>query len=453
VIFRLPYDMRFALSLAFASFLGLAAGCRPASPQPGTSAWTERPAIYEVFVRDFSPEGNLGGVRAGLDRIEATGANVIWLMPIYPIGQINRKGTIGSPYAATDFRGINPDFGTAADLHQLIDAAHARGMKMILDFVPDHTAWDHAWTREHPERYIHDARGKISVPVDPSGRPTGWTDTAGLNYKNADTRQAVASDMRYWIDQFGVDGFRMDVAEFVPDDFWRAAIAQLRSIKPILMLAEAGAPKMHADGFDLTYGWDSYGGLKDVWKGKSAAAWTAHQVEDVASLPNNGRRLRFTTNHDETVSGPPVTLFGGPIGARAAFVSVAFLPGVPLLYNGEEVESPQKLTLFEKEPVVWDQPAARDASAFYAKVIHLERTHPAFSGRDITSLSTNEPDDVISYRRGNVVVLANTRPYPLNVSLNGASLKGARELLSDNEESADAVALGGFAAKVLELKP
>ena len=319
--------------------------------------------------------------------------------------------------------------------------------------MPDHTAWDHVWTREHPDRYVHDARGKISVPVDPNGRPTDWTDTAGLNYKNADTRKAVTSDIRYWIDQFGVDGFRMDVADFVPDDFWKEAIAELRSIKPILMLAESGAPRMHANGFDLSYGWDSYGGLKEVWKGKSAAAWTAHQVEDVGSLPNNGRRLRFTTNHDETVSGPPVALFGGPIGARAAFVAVAFLPGVPLLYNGEEVESPQKLTLFEKELVAWDQPAAKDASAFYAKVIHLERTHPAFSGRDIVAVSTNEPDDVISYRRGNVVVLANTRPYPLNVSLTGASSKGARDLLSDTEESADTVTLTGYAAKVLELKP
>jgi glycosidase len=437
--------------LALFLIVGLVA-CRPARPPQNDTSWMQRPAIYEVFVRDFSPEGNFAGVRAGLDRIQATGANVIWLMPIYPLGQINRKGSIGSPYAVTDYRGINPDFGTAADLRALIGAIHSRRMKVILDFVPDHTAWDHSWTREHPERYVHDARGKISVPVDPNGRPTDWTDTAGLNYKNADTRRAVTNDLRYWLEQFDIDGFRMDVAEFVPDDYWKDAITELRSIKPILMLAEAGAPRMHADGFDLTYGWDSYGGLKEVWKGKPAAAWTSHQVQDIASLPNNGRRMRFTTNHDETVSGPPVNLFGGPIGARAAFVAVAFLPGVPLLYAGEEVESPQKLVLFEKETVAWDQPGAEVARAFYSKVMQLERTHPSFAGSDLTPVTTSEPADLISYRRGSVVVLVNTRPYPLTVVPAGISVTGAHDLLSDTEQTTDTVTLGGYSAVALELK-
>jgi glycosidase len=422
--------------------------------QGGASSWMARPALYEVFVRDFSAKGNFAGVQDGLGRIEATGANVIWLMPIYPLGQINKKGSIGSPYAAADFRGINPDFGNAADLHRLIEAAHGRNMKVILDFVPNHTAWDHVWMRDHADRYTHDANGKISVPLDNDGKLTNWTDTADLNYNNPDLRRAMIADMRYWIESFNVDGFRMDVAGFVPDDFWREAIAQLRSVKSILMLAEAGEPKMHSDGFDLTYGWDAYGGLKEVWKkGKSAAEWVSRQVQDVASLPHNGRRLRFTTNHDETASDqPPVTLFGSSAGARAAFVAITLLPGVPLLYNGEEVESPQKLPLFEKEVVTWDQPNAATARAFYDKVIHLERTHPSFAGRDITPVTTTTPNGVIAYRRGNVIVLVNTRPHPAIVVPNGVTLRGARDLLSDNVQQSDTVALGSYGAMVLELR-
>ena len=413
----------------------------------------ERPVLYEVFVRDFSPAGNFAGVQDAVERIEATGANVIWLMPIYPVGQANKKGPLGSPYSVADYRGINPDFGTAADLHRLVEAAHARKMKVILDFVANHTAWDHVWMREHADRYTHDANGKISVALDNNGKPTDWTDTADLNYANPDTRQAMIADMRYWLEDFDIDGFRMDVAEFVPDDFWREAIAQLRSVKPILMLAEAGDSKMYGDGFDLTYGWDAYGDLKQVWKGKSASEWTVHQAQDVASLPSNGRRLRFITNHDETASDqPPVTLFGGSAGARAAFVAMTLMPGVPLLYDGEEVESPQKLTLFVQELIAWDQPKAEETRAFYSKVIHLERTHGAFAGRDLTPVATDKSNDVIAYRRGDVVVLVNTRPYPVTVVPGGVALQNARDLLSDDIQQSSTVALGGYGAKVLELR-
>jgi glycosidase len=440
--------------LSFLLTVSLATACRLAADQADAGSWMERPALYEVFVRDFSPAGNFAGVQDALPRIEATGANVIWLMPIYPLGQINKKGSAGSPYSVSDYRGINPGFGTAAELHRLIDAAHARKMKVILDFVANHTAWDHVWIHDHADRYTHDANGKISVPLDNNGRLTNWTDTADLNYSNPDTRQAMIGDMRYWLEKFDVDGYRMDVASFVPDDFWQEAIPQLRAVKPILMLAEAGESKMHSDGFDLSYGWDAYGGLKDVWKkGKSAADWVSHQAEDVASLPNNGRRLRFITNHDETASDqPPVLLFGGSAGARAAFVATTLLPGVPLLYNGEEVESPQKLTLFEKQLIAWNQPNAEKTRSFYDKIINLERTHPAFAGRDLTPVSTNAPNDVIAYRRDNVLVLVNTRSRSMTVTPGGLALQGARDLLSGSLQQSGSIALAPYGFAVLELK-
>jgi glycosidase len=406
------------------------------------SSWMARPALYEVFVRDFSPEGNFAGVQNGLDRIQATGANVIWLMPIHPLGRINKKGPIGSPYSVADYHSVNPAYGTAADFQRLIDAVHARNMK---------TAWDHLWMQTRMDRYIHDANGRISVPFDAHGSLTPWTDTAGLDYKNPDTRRAVIAEMRYWLEKFGVDGFRMDVAALEPDDFWLEAIPQFRAVKPVLMLAEAGEPKMHSNGFDLTYGWDAYHQLQGVWKGKPAAQWVSRQVEDVASLPNDGRRLRFTTNHDETTDRAPVGVFNGSAGARAAFVATTLLPGVPLLYNGQEVESPQRISLFDKQPIAWNQPDAETTRGFYANVIQLERAHPAFAGNDLTPVPTTNPRDVIAYRRGNVIVLVNTRSRPLTFKVNETNVAGARDLLSDAVQQSDAVELGGYGTAVLEL--
>jgi len=411
----------------------------------------ERPAFYEVFVRDFSSKGNFAGVEKGLDRIQATGANVIWLMPIHPIGQAFKFGPIGSPYSVMDYHSINPDYGNEEDFQRLIDAAHARGMKVILDFVANHTAWDHVWMMTRMDWYTHDANGRISVPLNASGRPTSWTDTAGLNYKNPELRRAIIAEMRYWVEKFGIDGFRMDVAALEPDDFWQEAIPQLQAVKPLLMLAEAREPRMHNDGFDLTYGWDAYHQLIEIWNGKPSDKWVSRQVKDIASLPNNGRRLRFTTNHDETTAAPVVEVFHGRTGARAAFVAMTLLPGVPAMYNGQEVESPQTISLFDKQEVEWDQRNAESARKFYANVIQLARTHPAFAGNDLTPITTSNPRDVIAYRRNNVVVLVNPHARPVTFEVDGINIVGSRDLLSDRIQPSNKVELGEYGAVVLEL--
>jgi glycosidase len=421
-----------------------------AAPAPNTPQ-VERSAIYEVFVRDFSPPGNFHGLADGLDRIQQVGANVVWLMPIYPIGKMNRKGSLGSPYSVADYRAINPDFGNEADFRTLVRAVHTRGMKLILDFVPNHTAFDHVWVAKFPSRYTHDSSGKISVALDNDGKPTDWTDVADLNFNNADTRQAVIADMRYWLEKFDIDGFRVDVAGFVPDAFWREAVPQLRAVKPILLLAEWGDPKMHEFGFDLTYGWDSYSRLKAVWKGAPADSFVVNELTDMRSLPRQGRRLRFTTNHDETAwDQPPVTLFDGSAGARAAFVAMALLPGVPLIYDGQEAESPQKLGLFEKETVAWDQPDAVASRSFYRRVIDLTRQHPAFATNDVTPVPTDAPKDVIAYHRGSVIVLVNARSRALRVRATGRDLNGMRDLLTGKKQDGVSVSLPAFGAVVLE---
>jgi len=419
---------------------------------PDTS-WVARSAIYEVFVRDFSPSGDFRGVIAGLDRIQAAGADVVWLMPIYPVGVLNRKGPLGSPYSVRDYRGIDSAFGTAADFRALVQAVHGRGMKLVLDWVPNHTSWDNVWVAEHPDYYARNERGEMTVPRDDQGHLTDWTDVAQLDYHKPELRRAMIAAMRYWLEEFGIDGFRVDAAGFVPDDFWREALPELRAAVPrrILLLAEWGDLKMHRVGFDLTYAWDSYARLKAVWRGAPADTFVRSELADLRGMPSGGMRLRFTTNHDETAwDHPPVTLFGGAAGARAAFVAMALLPGRPLLYDGQEVESPQTLRLFYRDSLAWDQPDAAGARAFYAHVLRLARTDPAFLAGDFAAVETSAPGDVIAYRRGDAVVLVNARPREVRVAVTGVGVDRARDLLSNATQRGDTLTLAAFGAMVLQ---
>jgi glycosidase len=417
------------------------------------TSWVQRSALYELFVQDFSPSGTFRGVIDGLDRVQASGADVIWLMPIYPIGVLNRKGTLGSPYAVRDYRAVNPAYGTAADFRALVAAVHARGMKLILDFVPNHTAPDNAWVKEHPDYYVRNERGEPTVPRDEKGKLTDWTDVAQLDYKNPKLRAAMIENMQYWLREFGIDGFRVDVAGFIPDDFWREAVPALRATVPrrILLLAEWGDLEMHRSGYDLTYAWDSYSRLKAVWKGEPASTFAEGELPDMQAMPPNGMRMRFTTNHDETAwDNPPVTIFGGSAGARAAFVAMTLLPGRPLLYNGQEIESPQKLGLFERQPITWDRDGAADARAFYAAVLKLARTEPALIGREFRPVTTSAPRDVIAYSRGDLIVLVNARPRGVKVSVTGVEVAGARDLLTNTTMRDEAITLPAYSSAVLK---
>jgi glycosidase len=230
-------------------------------------------------------------------------------------------------------------------------------------------------------------------------------------------------------------------------------------VRPILLLAEWGDPRMHGLGFDLTYPWGSYHRLKEVWRGAPASAFVASELEELAGLPEGGFRMRFTTNHDETAwDEPPVSLFGGVAGARAAFVAMALLPGPPLVYNGQEVESPQVLGLFGREPVRWDQPGGDEARTFYRRVIQLSRDHPELATAPVLMVATDAPDDVIAYRRGDVVVLVNARPTAVRVTPTDPTtgdpvpLHGARELLSSSALAAGPVELEGYGAAVVEIR-
>ena len=439
---------------------GLLAAAPPAHGQvsapalaPDTS-WVARSALYEVFVRQFSPAGTFRGVIDGLDRIESSGADVLWLMPIHPIGAKNRKGTLGSPYAVRDYRAVNPAYGSAADFRALVQAVHARGMKLILDWVPNHTAPDHAWVRQHPDWYVRNERGEPSVPRDENGKLTDWTDVAQLDYGNPAVRREMIAAMRWWLQEFGIDGFRMDVAGYLPFDFWREATPALRGSvpRPILLLAEWGDLEMHRVGFDLTYGWDGYKRLKAVWGGELASSFVPAELADLRATPPGGGRMRFTTNHDETAwDQSPLALFGGSAGARAAFVAMALLPGRPLLYNGQEVEDPRQLRLFERDPIAWQRPGADQARAFYRTVLKLTRSEPGLIARELAPVATSAADDVIAYRRGDLVVLVNARSRAVRAAVEGHRVAGARDLLTNRLEDGDTVALPSYGVRVLKL--
>jgi glycosidase len=441
---------RFTIMLALSGTTTVFAQSSP--PLAPDTSWVRTSAIYEVFVRSFSSTGDFRGVIRGLDRIQGTGANVVWLMPIHPVGTLNRKPPLGSPYSVRDYRAINPAFGTAADFRALVQAVHARGMKLIIDWVPNHTAWDHVWVREHPDFYVRNERGEMSVPRDEKGNLTDWTDVAQLDYRNPALRREMIAAMEYWLRDFGIDGFRVDVAGFVPDDFFREATPALRRSvdRPILLLAEWGDRRMHRLGFDLSYSWDMYGRLKRVWKGEAADSLVMQELADADSLPPGGMRLRFTTNHDETGwDQPPVVLFGGSAGARAAFVAAAFLPGRPLLYNGQDVESPQKLRLFYSDRIAWGQPNAVGARGFYQRVVRLLRTDSAFVTGAFRDVETTAERDVIAYQRGDAVVLVNVRSRPVNFTVTSHPVAGARDLLSNRAQRDSRVSLPAYGAVVL----
>lgn len=255
--------------------------------------WVRNGVIYEVYPRAFSQQGNFNAITARLDELKDLGVTILWLMPIHPIGQEKKKGTIGSPYAVRDYYAINPDYGTAADLKRLVREAHARGLKVIIDIVANHTAWDSVLMK-HPEFYKRDAQGHITYPYD-------WYDIAALDYSNQQLRRYMTDMLKYWIREFDLDGFRCDVAGEVPTDFWENARRELEQIKPdIVMLAEAHKAELQVTAFDLDYSWPLHRALTNVLQGRSRASDLRDEWEkEVKAWPRGALHMRFSDNHDE----------------------------------------------------------------------------------------------------------------------------------------------------------
>ena len=377
--------------------------------------WVRDGVIYEVFTRDFSPQGNFNGVSAQLDRLKELGVTILWLMPIHVTGEEKKKGTIGSPYAVRDYYSINPDYGTKDDLKRLVGETHRRGMKIIIDIVANHTAWDSVMMKT-PEFYRRDASGKIVSPYD-------WTDVAALNYDIAKLRDYMTGMLKYWVREFDLDGFRCDVAGEVPTEFWEQARAELEKIKPeIVMLAEASKPDLLVRAFDLDYGWPLHSVLNDVLMGGAPASALREVVDKERQRFSRGaEHMYFSDNHDERRA---IARFGER-GALAASALVFTLDGVPLIYNGMEVGDTTESgapALFEKLPIFWPIAERRPVfSKFYKQFTALRRAHPALTQGELKWVRNSDGSRIVSFlRRGGdeeILVMINLSSRPLEGSI------------------------------------
>src|SRR5665213_3618234 len=340
--------------------------------------------LYQVNMRVFSKEGNFKGVLARLDSIKALGINVMYLMPIYPVGIIK---TSNSPYCVRDYKAVNSEFGTLDDLRAIVDGAHSRNMAIILDWVPNHTSFDNAWTR-NKSWYLQDSAGNI---LSPPG--TGWNDVAQLNFKNADMRLAMISAMKYWVLTANIDGFRCDFADGQPVDFWKQAIDTLRNISThkLLLMAEGARSANFEAGFDYNFGFRFFENLKKIYEHHhSVVSIDSLNISDYKDASDGQQIIRYITNHDVNSSdGTPLELFGGEKGSMAAFVVAAFMKSVPMIYDGQEVGTPYRLVFpFTSKKIDWTiNPAI---TAEYKKVTAFRNSSNAIRRGNLISYTTND---------------------------------------------------------------
>ena len=389
--------------------------------------WAANATIYEVNLRQYTPEGTLRAFEAHLPRLAKMGVVILWLMPIHPVGEVGRKGSLGSPYAVRDYYGVNPEFGTLEDLQHLVRAAHALGMRVILDWVANHTSRDNALIAQHPAWYRHDAQGQLVAPV------ADWTDVVALDYANPELRAYMTEALRYWLRAADVDGFRCDVAGLVPTDFWDEVRPALEELKPVFMLAEwdelypSGGltwEEFNSDthllekAFDMSFGLRLHYLLDSIAEGKAALAdIDDYLAAERAKYPPTVYLMHFTSNHDvNSWDGTEYERLGAL--ALPCAVLTALLPGMPLLYSGQETGLDRRLAFFDKDPITWGSYPLQD---FYTKLLQLKKRHPALRNGDPDSRfqRLSGPAGLYAFVREKagsaVVVLINTTAEPLTL--------------------------------------
>jgi len=373
--------------------------------------------VYEANLRALGPHPGFRGLTDRLNQIQALGVNVLWLMPIQPVGKVRSAGGLGSPYAIRDFRAVNPEFGDAQELTALIKAAHRLKIAVILDWVADHTSWDSDWLTRHPDWYLRDNKGQIESPPG-----TGWNDVAALDFGNKAMRSQMIADMGYWIARFDFDGFRCDSADRMPFDFWKTAIESVRAgaKKRLLMLAEGHRTDDYAAGFDLTYGWSFSNRLREIFRGRSAADLAAASTDETGNLPLGARRLNFITNHDVSAwEGSLIEYYKSEQGVMAAFTVAALYGGTPLIYTGQEVGYEKRIPIFEHTAIDWSKNPT--SAGWMSRLVAIRNSHPAFLAGTLSDRSTK--DIVMFSRRKNsdeVLVIANSRDRAESIHIDGA---------------------------------
>ena len=381
----------------------------PADPGSGGGTYVaaERiPVFYEANPKVFAASGSLSAITGRLEAIRALGTDVLWLMPIHPVGQ---EKTVGSPYCVQDYEAVNGSYGTLDDLKALVSAAHRKKMKVILDWVANHTAWDHPWVKAHPDWYTQEG-GQI---ISPKGM--GWNDVADLNYDSAGMRAAMKEAMLYWVKKADVDGFRCDYADGVPIDFWKDAIAAVRGIKEdAIFLAECSDSRYLTAGFDYLYGWAYKTALLNLFNGGSVTDFQSALSGETGSLSDGKHVLRFITNHDQAMSASPVSEFKSADGALAAFVVTAFVGESPLIYSSQETGYDKALSFFDNHVMDWNGTRSytqkyEKLMAAYDSVSGIRKGSPRFySTGGILSMYYENGDQAL-------LVLVNTTPNKLEV--------------------------------------
>lgn len=380
-------------------------------------AWAYSAVIYEVNIRQFSPEGTFRAFARQLPRLKSLGVDILWFMPIQAIGEKDRKGSLGSYYSIKDYTQVNPEFGTLEDFKEVVAKAHDVGMKVILDWVANHTSRDAKWIDAHPEWYTKDSLGNIVAPYD-------WTDVADLNYDNADMRTAMIQDMLFWIREVDIDGFRCDVAGEVPVDFWETAVDSIKAVKSdIFMLAEAEKPELNSKAFDAFYAWDFHHKMNMVAQGKEPVDSLRASLKRIQNrFPKTAIPMFFTSNHDENSwNGTEFERMGDAAKSLAALSYI--LPGMPLIYNGQEVGFDKRLAFFEKDSIDWTDTA--EFTAFYQHLNRLKASENVLfapeKGGSFIEIGNDKSDKVWSFIRlkeGNAIACVfNLSNQPLLVTL------------------------------------
>lgn len=379
----------------------------------------ENAVIYEANIRQYSSEGTFNAFAKDIPQLKKLGVKILWIMPIHPIGVEKRKEGLGSYYSVKDYKGVNAEFGNLQDFKNLVKKAHDNGIYVILDWVANHTAWDHPWVKQHPEYYTTDKDGKMISPFD-------WTDVVKLNYSNPETRKAMISDMSYWLKVANIDGFRCDVAMEVPEDFWDDAFVQLEKIKPIFKLMEAEQPNLMEKSFDMSYGWDFHHIMNDVAQGKKTVKdIDTYMIEHPKKYGKDDFSMLFTSNHDENSwNGSESERMGAAVETFAALTYL--MPGMPLIYNGQEYDFEKRLKFFVKDELTHSK---GKMFPIYEKLSALKNTNVALNGgknpASYKRLTTSNDENILAFEREKdgkkVIFIANLSNQTLQSTIN---LKG-----------------------------
>ncbi len=387
--------------------------------------WVKNATLYELNIRQFSAEGNFKAIEKELPRLKKLGIDIIWLMPVQPIGIVNRKGTLGSYYSVKDYFGINPEFGSEEDFRQLVEAIHAEKMYVLLDWVANHSSWDNVLAEIHPDWYMKSRIGKF--------QSTPWRDYDDIidfDYSKPDLRKYMTEALKFWVKEYNIDGYRCDVASFVPLDFWENVRTELDEIKPVFMLAEADDKELHRKAFDATYNWTLWNILHDIAKGRKNAKYLAeaYLAEHVSIFPKEGIRLNFIDNHDKNSwEGTPQCNFGEALIIATVFTFL--MDGMPLVYNGQEAGLDRSLKFFDKDSIRWE----KDENEYlYTQLFELKHRNQALwngiYGGEMIRILNDRMDDVISFSREKnghkVLAFFNFSPKNLTVHFDTSAESG-----------------------------